>query len=158
MRLIARLGLRSIEVARLELQDLDWNAGTIFVRGKSNEMDKMPMPIDVGEALVEYLRIRPADSRSRAVFLTVDGSARALGASGVRHIVRDTSAAAGLEPFGPHRLRHGLATSMLAQGENLAHIGQVLRHRSLASTAIYAKTDMFGLVQAARPWPGRGRR
>lgn len=156
--LIARLGLRSIEVARLELGDLDWSAGTVCVPSKGNDMDRMPLPVDVGEALVEYLRVRSTDSSSRAVFLTVDGSGRALSASGVRHIVRETCGAAGLEPFGPHRLRHALATSLLAQGDSLAHIGQVLRHRSLASTAIYAKSDMQGLAQAAGSWPERGTR
>lgn len=158
MFLIARLGLRSVEVARLELQDLDWSAGTICVPSKGSDVDTMPLPVDVGEALVEYLRVRPTDSSSRAVFLTVDGSGRALTASGVRHIVRDLCVAAGREPFGPHRLRHALATSLLAQGDSLAHIGQVLRHRSLASTAVYANSEMQGLVQAARPWPKGGAR
>ena len=153
--LIARLGLRAIEVARLELSHIDWSAGTITVRGKGGNVDKMPLPRDVGEALVDYLLVREACVCS-AVFLAVNKPGRALTSAGVRHIVRDTCVVADLEPFGPHRLRHALASMLLSQGHGLEQIGLVLRHQSLASTAVYAKADMAGLTTVCRPWPTGG--
>src|SRR5215470_11842964 len=115
----------------------------------------MPLPADVGEALAGYLRGgRLAGGGSRAVFVRVRAPAGPLSAGGVKAIVRQRCRRAGLAPFGAHRLRHTAATQMLRAGSPLAEVGQVLRHRSAATTAIYAKVDHTALSQLAMPWPG----
>ena len=136
--LMARLGLRTVEVTRLEIGDVDWSAGILVVRGKGGQIEKLPLPVDVGQALVRYLRVRPTGTTARELFLSLTVGHRPLNTAAVREIVRIGCLAGGVEPFSPHRLRHALACSMLAQGMGLAQIGQVLRHRSMASTAIYA--------------------
>ena len=156
LMLLARLGLRSIEIARLQLEDLDWRAGDLLVRGKARRDDRLPIPADVGTALAEYLALRgPQDSRS--VFLTARAPRRPIPADLVGHVVRRYCRQAGVPHVGPHRLRHTLATQMLAQGAALADISQVLRHSDLATTAIYAKVDLGRLRQVVRPWPGAAR-
>lgn len=154
LKLLARLGLRSVEVARLELGDLDWRAGELVVRGKARRDDRLPLPADVGEALSAYLREgRPRDER-RWVFLTVRAPRRPFRPDLCSHIVRRACRRAGLAPVGPHRLRHALATELLGRGADLLEISQVFRHRDLATTALYAKVDLGRLRQVARPWPG----
>lgn len=154
--LLARLGLRSIEIARLQLDDLDWRAGDLLVRGKARRDDRLPLPADVGTALAEYLAFRgPNDSRS--VFLTLRAPTRPIRADLVGDVVQRHCQQAGVPHVGPHRLRHTLATRMLARGAALADISQVLRHSDLATTAIYAKVDLGRLRQVARPWPGATR-
>jgi integrase/recombinase XerD len=155
LALLARLGLRACEAAALELGDIDWRAGTVTVRGKAQRGEQLPLPSDVGEALAGYLRDgRPAGAASRRVFLASRAPGGGLSASAVKEIVRQRCRAAGLAPFGAHRLRHTAATQMLRAGAPLAEVGQVLRHRSAATTAIYAKVDHAALAQLAVPWPG----
>jgi len=153
--LLARLGLRACEVARLELDDIGWRAGTVTVRGKGRRDEQLPLPFDAGEALAGYLRDgRPAGTGSRQVFLASRAPGRGLTTEAVKAVVRRACLRAGLPEAGAHRLRHSAATEMLRGGAPLAEIGQVLRHRSAATTAIYAKVDHGALGQLAVPWPG----
>ncbi len=154
--LLARLGLRSIEVARLELSDLDWRAGELLVRGKGGREDRLPLPDDVGTALAEYLTVR-GRREFRHVFLTLRAPTRPIRPDLVGDVVRRACERAAVAEFTPHRLRHALASEMLAQGASLQEIGQVLRHRHLSTTAIYAKVDLERLRQVALPWPGAER-
>jgi site-specific recombinase XerD len=155
LTLLARLGLRAGEAAALELGDIDWRAGTVTVRGKGRREEQLPLPSDVGEALAGYLRDgRPAGGASRRAFLLSRAPGGGLSAGAVVQIVRRACLRAGLPAAGAHRLRHTAATGMLRAGAPLAEIGQVLRHRSAATTAIYAKVDHGALSQLAMPWPG----
>jgi site-specific recombinase XerD len=155
LTLLARLGLRAREVAALELDDIGWRAGEIIIRGKGRRDERMPLPADVGEALAGYLRGgRPVGAGSRAVFLKARAPAGRLSADAVKTIVRGRFRRAGLPEAGAHRLRHTAATQMLQAGSPLAEVGQVLRHRSTATTAIYAKVDHGALRALALPWPG----
>jgi integrase/recombinase XerD len=153
--LLARLGLRACEVSALELGDIDWRAGTVTVRGKGRRDERLPLPSDVGEALAGYLRGgRPAGGASRRVFLLSRAPGGGMSGSAVKAVVRSACRRAGLPEAGAHRLRHSAATGMLRAGAPLAEIGQVLRHRSMSTTAIYAKVDHGALAQLALPWPG----
>jgi site-specific recombinase XerD len=152
--LLARLGLRAVEVSRLRLDDLDWRAGQIVVDGKAHRRDQLPLPCDVGEAIVEHLKHRGQRRGQRHVFLTVHAPIRPLTPSGVRTIVRNACRRAGIERVPTHRLRHALASDLLREGASMTDIGQVLRHKHLESTAIYAKVDLQRLRLAASPWPG----
>jgi site-specific recombinase XerD len=154
--LLARLGLRSIEVARLELSDLDWRAGELLVRGKGGSENRLPLPDDVGTALAEYLTVRGRRA-FRHVFLTLRAPTRPIRPDLVGDVVRRACEHAGLVRFTPHRLRHALASEMLAHGASLQEISQVLRHRHLSTTAIYAKVDLERLREVALPWPGAER-
>jgi site-specific recombinase XerD len=154
MLLLARLGLRAGEVARLGLDDIDWRHGEVTIVGKGNRGEKLPLPADVGEAITAYLRHgRPAHAEGRSVFVRVHASLRALTTGGVTMIVFDAAQRAGLRKIHAHRLRHTAATAMLRAGSPLPEVGQVLRHRSVLSTAIYAKVDRDALSMLARPWP-----
>lgn len=154
--LLARLGLRAIEVARLELDDLDWRSGEILVRGKARRQDRLPMSGDVGEALTAYLSVR-GQHEERRVFLTLHAPTRPIRADLVGDVVQRACKRAGVAHVGAHRLRHALASELLREGASLIDISQVLRHRDLATTAIYAKIDLGRLRQVAQPWPGAGR-
>ena len=152
--LLARLGLRAAEVARLELDDVNWRAGEFVVRGKARREDRMPLPTDVGEALSAYLvAARPRGVASRTVFLTVAAPPRPLWPTTVSQMVWRQCRRAGLPPVRAHRLRHALATDLLDHGVALPKIGQVLRQRDLATTASYAKVDYTALRELALPWP-----
>jgi integrase/recombinase XerD len=153
--LLARLGLRAGEVAAIGLDDVDWRSGLLLVRGKGSRHDMLPLPVDVGEALVSYLRRRPRCER-RALFLRVNAPRRELNRSTIGWVVRAACDRAGLPRVGAHRLRHTAATEMLRAGASLAEIGQVLRHREPKTTAIYAKVDRKALRPLARPWPSPG--
>jgi integrase/recombinase XerD len=158
LTVLARLGLRSVEVAGLQLDDVDWRAGEIVIRGgKGRRDDRLPLPDDVGEALVAYLRFGRPRVPCRALFVTCKAPRRGIHARIVGDVVRHTGARLGLAPVGAHRLRHALATELLREGADLVEISQVLRHRDLATTAIYAKVDREALRSVARAWPG-GRR
>lgn len=157
LTVLARLGLRAAELASLELADIDWRAGEIVVRGKGGRSDRLPLPVDVGEALVAYLRGCRPRAGCRALFVTRHAPWRRLHPNTVSRIVRVACRRAGLEPVGAHRLRHALASELLRRGSTLAEIGQVLRHRDLATTAIYAKVDRDALRRLAQPWPGSAR-
>jgi site-specific recombinase XerD len=157
LTLLARLGLRAGEVAGLRLEDIDWRAGELTVCGKGRRSERLPLPADVGGPIAAYLRDgrpRPPDGE-RQVFLRVKAPHRPLTGGGVTQAVASAGRRAGLETtVHAHRLRHSAATSMLRAGAGLPEIGQVLRHRRLMSTAIYAKTDVTALRGLARPWPG----
>ncbi len=154
MLLVARLGLRSIEVARLELRDVDWRAGELVVRGKGRRQDRLPLQDEVGEALVAYLSRGRNPQSARHLFLTCRAPRGPIRADLVGDVVERACLRAGLPRVGPHRLRHALAGELLRQGAGLIAISQVLRHQDLATTALYAKVDLVALRQVARPWPG----
>lgn len=154
LMLVARLGLRSIEVARMQLDDIDWRTGRIILHGKASREDAMPLPEEVGAALADYLTdVRPR-TPLRAVFVSCKAPRRAIRPDLVSDVTRRACDRAGLPRVGAHRLRHTLATEMLQRGVKLADIGQVLRHRDLATTALYAKVDLATLRTIALPWPG----
>jgi site-specific recombinase XerD len=157
LTLLIRMGLRAGEVTRLTLDDIDWRAGELTVRGKSDDHARLPLPADVGEAVADYLRYGRARTADRHLFITVrapfTGLARNTSVCG---IVRQACQRAGIEPFGPHRLRHAVACDLLADGASLEEIGQLLRHRSQRATAIYAKADIEALRALARPCPDAG--
>jgi len=155
--LLARLGLRSSEVVKLSLDDIDWRAGELLVRGKGDRIDKMPLLQDVGQALVAYLRMARPDSSCRRVFLRRFAPYEGLsGAGTLGGIVRTAMNRAHIQAphRGAHVLRHSLATRMLGHGASLAQIGHVLRHQYVGSTQIYAKVDLNALRRLALPWPG----
>ena len=154
LMLVARLGLRSIEVARLELGDIDWRAGEIVVRGKARRHDRLPLPCGVGDALAAYLSDGRPVTTIRQVFMAVKAPRRPIRADLVSDVTRRACERAGLPRVGAHRLRHALATEMLRRGATLVEVSQVLRHRDLATTAIYAKVDFVTLRRVAQPWPG----
>ncbi|MFC9534309.1 tyrosine-type recombinase/integrase [Streptomyces sp. NPDC056975] len=152
--LVARLGLRSIEVARLLLDDIDWRRGEVIVRGKGRREDRLPLPTDVGEALIAYLSGPRPRLDARHVFLTCKAPHSPIRADLVGDVVERACLRAGTPKVGPHRLRHALAADMLRHGAGLTAIGQVLRHQDLATTALYAKVDFIALRAVAQPWPG----
>jgi integrase/recombinase XerD len=151
--LLARLGLRAGEVAAIRLEDIDWRAGELLVRGKGSRLDVLPLPVDLGEAIVSYLRRRPR-CESRALFVRVTAPREGLDRATIGWIVREACTRAGLPRVSAHRLRHTAATEMLRRGGSLPEIAQVLRHRELKTTAQYAKVDRTALRALARPWPG----
>jgi integrase/recombinase XerD len=155
---LLRLGLRRGEVAGIRLDDIDWRAGELIVRGKGGRQDRLPLPADVGEAIAAYLwRGRPASDR-REVFLQARAPFEPIAAGTVASTVRRACRRAGLPEVGSHRLRHTVACEMVAAQVPLVRIAQVLRHRSLQSTAVYARVDIDQLRVLAQPWPGGGSR
>ena len=155
--LLARLGLRSSEVVLLELDDMDWKAARFSVRGKSGRRTELPLPNDVGKAIVEYLKHGRPRSTSRRVFLRGKAPIRGfLGQSAIGSLVRHALKRAGIQAptMGAHQFRHALAVGMLRRGASLAEIGEVLRHRNPQTTSIYAKVDLDALRKLALPWPG----
>ena len=157
LTLLLRLGLRAGEVAGLSLEDVDWRAGELVVVGKGRRSERLPLPVDVGEAISGYLRDgRPGSALDRTVFIRIKAPLRRLSTGGITQVVFAAGQRAGLGQIHAHRLRHTAATSMLRAGAPLAEIGQVLRHREALSTAIYAKVDRAALNSLSRPWPGAG--
>ena len=155
MLLLSRLGLRCGEVARLSLDDIDWRVGQVILPGKENREERLPIPIDVGGAIHNYLRRgRPCTAKGRNIFVRVKAPHRGLTSCGITMVVFDAGQRAGLGKLHAHRLRHTAATAMLRAGTPLAEVGQVLRHRQALTTAIYAKVDRDALRVLARPWPG----
>jgi len=155
LTLLARLGLRAGEVAALRLDDIDWRRGEITVRGKGNRHDRLPLPADVGQKIVDWLQDgRPQAAQGRAVFVRAQAPYRALTSNAVTTVVVCAGRRAGLGLIGAHRLRHSAATAMIRAGGSLTEIGQTLRHVRPLTTALYAKVDVEALRQLARPWPG----
>lgn len=158
--LLARLGLRAGEVVALTLDDIDWEAGELTVRGKGGREDRLPIPLDVGQAMATYLRQgRPRDCSTRRLFVRRRAPLRGFASSvAVCTIVRRALARAGIASprKGAHLLRHSLATEMLRKGASLAEIGEILRHRLVDTTSIYAKVDLVALRALAHPWPSGG--
>jgi site-specific recombinase XerD len=152
--MLARLGLRAGEVAALGLDDVDWRAGEIAVRGKGNRIERLPLPVDVGESLVDYLREGRPRTACRALFLRTKPPVAGLSSTAIGHVVRRACVRAGVVPVGAHRLRHSTATQMLRRGASLDEVGQVLRDRSAQVVAVYAKIDFAQLRPLALAWPG----
>jgi site-specific recombinase XerD len=151
---LTRLGLRAGEVAALALDDIDWRAAEVVIRGKGRRLERLPLPTDVGEALAGYLCEGRPDACCRGLFVRLLAPHRALGATAITQIVYRACDRAGLARFGAHRLRHTTATGMLAAGASLHEIGALLRHRSGQVTALYAKADHDALRVVAAAWPG----
>lgn len=156
--LLARLGLRGGEVITLRLDDIDWDAGRLCVRGKNGRECLMPLPADVGEAIAAYLRNGRPPSTDRHVFQRARAPVRGLmqGSDGIGSIVRNALERADIDAphKGAHQFRHALAVRMLQGGASLPEIGEVLRHRDPVSTSIYAKVDVAALRPLSLPWPG----
>lgn len=152
--LLSRLGLRVGEVAALTLDDIDWRHGEIVIRGQGGRRDRLPLPADAGQALAGYLSGGRPALASRLLFLRVLAPRDGLSPAGIATVVRAACDRAGLPRAGAHRLRHSAASEMLRAGAGLPEVAQVLRHASLATTAIYAKVDRAALRSLARPWPG----
>ena len=155
--LTARLGLRAQEVVAIRLEDIRWRAGEILIRGKGNRHDPMPLPVDVGEALVDYIR-HGRKGTCRHLFVTARAPWRPFRTGAiVSHVLGDALATAGLRApqnrHGVHLLRHSLATTMLRQGSSFDEIGDVLRHRRRATTLVYARYDLDALRSIAPAWP-----
>jgi integrase/recombinase XerD len=143
------------EIAHLSLDDIDWRAGELVVHGKHSRADRLPLPVDVGEAIACYLREdRPVGALDRSVFVRVRAPLRSVSGKGVTMMVRRRAVNVGLPGVSAHHLRHTLASEMLLAGGSLQEIGQVLRHQHPETTAIYAKVDRAALREIARPWPG----
>ena len=159
--LMARLGLRAEEVIHIRLDDIDWRAGEILVRGKGKRSDRLPLPTDVGQAMTDYICQDRKSSSTRAVFVTKRPPHVAFKDGQVlNNILRRAYQTTGLKPptpyVGSHILRHSLAVDLVHKGASLEEIGDVLRHRSRATTMIYAKLDVHGLRTIAQPWPVAG--
>jgi integrase/recombinase XerD len=154
--LLARLGLRASEIVKMELQDIDWRLGILTIRGKGGRLSRLPLPSDVGKALVDYLRSGRPKTHLRRIFLCAEAPIRPLGSPATLcDIVSRALQAASVEAptTGTHQFRHGLATEMLRQGASLAEIGGLLGHRSPETTTIYAKVDVDALRTLATAWP-----
>jgi integrase/recombinase XerD len=151
--LLARLGLRCAEVATLALADIDWADGTVRIHGKAGRVDRMPLPVDVGQVLVDYLRHGRPKTDARTVFVRAVAPFTPLRATSVSCIVARAARRAGLGTVHGHRLRHTAATQTLNAGASLEEVAQLMRHAGVATTVIYAKTDQARLATLARPWP-----
>lgn len=151
--MLLRLGLRAGEVASLSLDDIDWRAGEIEVHGKDRRQERLPLPADVGAALADYLQRGRPTTLGRQAFCTVIAPVRGLTREAVSDLVRRACVRAGILPCGAHRLRHTMACEMIRAHVRPGEIGQVLRHHSPTSTAIYARVDMAALGVLACPWP-----
>jgi site-specific recombinase XerD len=158
LTVLARLGLRGAEVAALQLSDIDWHAGEIAVRGKGSRIERLPLTVEVGEVLADYVTSSRPRCSATAVFVTARAPYQALTPACIRAIMGRACGRAGLPRLGAHRLRHSLATTILRAGAPLPEVGQVLRHRSQLSTTIYAKVDHASLRTLAQPWPEGGAR
>ncbi|MBP2510233.1 site-specific recombinase XerD [Agrobacterium tumefaciens] len=156
--LMSRLGMRAPEVMAVQLDDIDWRASEILVRGKGQRHDRLPIPPDVGEAISRYLREERTSTTTRTLFVSHRAPNRPFKDSQIiNSILREAFAATGVKPptpyVGSHVLRHSLATNLVRSGASLEEIGDLLRHRSRATTMIYAKLDTDGLRSIAQPWP-----
>lgn len=153
MLLLFRLGLRAGEVGSLRLDDIDWEAATITVTVKGGGRRMFPIPQDVGQALVAYLRQRPGDVTRREVFLQVRSSQGCMNGSAVTQVVARNAARAGLGTVRAHRLRHSAARAVLAGGGTMAEVGELLGHSTCEVTMLYASFDLPSLRALVRPWP-----
>jgi site-specific recombinase XerD len=159
--LMARLGLRALEVMAIQLDDIDWRAGELTVRGKGKLHDRLPITVEVGDALSRYLREERGPTTCRTMFVTHRAPHRPFKDSQiVNDILKEALKATGQKPatpyVGSHLLRHSLATRLVNTGASLEEIGDVLRRRSRSSTMIYARLDIDGLRSIAQPWPVAG--
>jgi len=157
VRCMVDLGLRAGEVARLQLDDLDWRGGTLCIsQGKSRRTDLLPLPVETGSAIADYLRAERPQTANRAVFVRhVAPYDEPIMTGVVQRAVREAYRRCGWTRTRVHTLRHSVASRLLRQGRPLKEIADVLRHRSLDTSAIYTKVDDVRLVAVALPWPGR---
>lgn len=158
--LLARLGLRACEVIHLHLDDIDWDNATITIRAKGGRRSRLPLPADAGEAVALYLRQDRPQCSCRRVFICRKAPLRGFeNPSAISTLVRRALERAGVESAhkGAHVFRHSLATEMLRQRASLDEIGELLRHKSPNTTAIYAKVDVAALRSLALAWPGGAR-
>jgi integrase/recombinase XerD len=154
LTVLSRLGLRASEVAGLRLEDIDWRLGEVTVTGKGSRTERLPLPADIGTAIVAYLQGGRPRCGHREVFLCARAPHRPMSRGAVTNVAARAARTAGLGTVHAHRLRHSAATAMLDAGGSLAEIGQVLRHDHALTTAIYAKVDVTALRTVALPWPG----
>ena len=156
--LLARLGLRAGEIVHMNLDDIQWEAGELLVRGKSSREERLPLPHDVGKALAAYLRHGRPRCSSRRVFIRMDAPQQGFsGSAAVCEIVRRALSRAEINTRvkgAAHLFRHTLATTMLRGGASFPEIGEILRHQHPSTTAIYAKVNLSALRSIAQPWPG----
>ncbi len=157
LMLLSRLGLRVGELVRLDLGDFDWRRGEVIVRGKARRDERLPLPADVGEAVANYILGGRPGEPCGLLFVGAETPPRPLTPKRARTALREACLRAGLAPVAAHVLRHTAATEMLRAGASLIEVGQVLRHRSLSTTAIYAKVDLEPLRGLAQPWPAATR-
>lgn len=150
---LSRLGLRASEVAGLRLDNVDWDAATLTARVKGGGLRRLPIPHDVGVAIVGYLRRRPA-SGHREVFLRLQGGDAPMTGWAVSALVARAAARAGLGTVRAHRLRHSAARAVLEAGGGMAEVGELLGHRSGEVSRMYASLDLDALRGLALPWPG----
>ena len=155
--LLSRLGLRCGEIAGLDLEDIDWRASELVVRGKGSRIDRLPLPADAGEAVADYLRHGRPRGFGRAVFLHAHAPLMRVSPGNVSDVVKRACKRAGIARVGAHRLRHTVASELLSRGAGLVEIGQVLRHQDLRTTALYTQVDRKALSRLALPWPGSER-
>jgi integrase len=159
VRCVVDLGLRSREVINLDLDDIDWAAGILrIVKGKSRRVDVMPLPQATGSAIAAYLRSERPQTTNRRVFVRhVAPMDEPVGPDVVRRAVREAYRRCGLPYTRVHILRHTLASRLLNTGGTLKEVADVLRHRELNTSLIYAKVDIGRLLAVAMPWPGSAR-
>ena len=151
------LGLRTAEILRLNLDDILWTEAIVQIRGKGRRVDTMPLPAETGDAIARYLKNRVSNSRSRSLFHRLNAPfEKPIGSDMIRGSIRNAASRCGLSNMmtGPHRFRHTLAIRLVRSGTSLKVISDVLRHRDLDTTTIYAKTDLESLAGVARNWPG----
>jgi integrase/recombinase XerD len=158
--LMARLGLRAAEVVAIRIDDIDWRAGELLIRGKGQLHDRLPLPKEVGESLVKYIQ-QDRTTTSRVLFVSHRAPHKPFADSQViSEVLKNAFEQTGLNPptryVGSHILRHSLATNMIRRGASLAEVGEVLRHRSRRSTMIYTKLDVTALRSVAQNWPVAG--
>jgi len=155
--LLTRLGLRAGEVSRIELADIGWRAGEVVVRGKGSQVEVLPLPVDVGQALADYVQHGRPRCASGRLFVILHAPFTGLGSKGsIFAVVQRACRRAGIVAFGPHRLRHAVACDLLRRGASLDEIGQLLRQHDARTTAVYAKVDQDALGALARRCPGGG--
>jgi site-specific recombinase XerD len=158
LMLLGKLGLRANEVATLTLDDIDWRRGEMLIHAKGRQRALMPMPPDIGSALVAYLRDGRPRSACRQLFLRMlaphVGFASGCAITMVAKVALERVGIHGYAHQGAHIFRHSLATELLRSGATLSEIGQLLRHESQDTTRIYAKVDIEALRTLSLPWPG----
>jgi integrase len=150
------MGLRAGEIAHLTIQDIDWRAGTVTLKGtKSLRQDILPLPVETGQALADYLQHERPRTTNPAIFVRHQGANdRPITSDAIQGVIRTAFRRVGLSWSGSHALRHTLACQLVENGSSLKEVADVLRHRSLETTRIYAKLDTPKLFAVALPWPG----
>jgi len=158
LMILARLGMRASEVATLALDDIDWRSGDMLIHAKGRQRTRMPIPPDVGAAVVAYLRDgRPTSSCRRLFLRTLAPNIGFASGCAITMIAKTALERAGIRGYarhGAHLFRHSLATELLRSGATLSQICQLLRHESHDTTRIYAKVDIEALRPLCLPWPG----